>query len=184
MKKLGFALIAATCLAGAAHSQALVIGSGIGQKCYDTAVLSQSIPITDESSCNEAIKSRRLSRRELAATHTNRGIIRMRSNRLETALQDYAIASELRPNFGPIYLNQGAAMISAGHHRDAIESLNKALELETENPHAAHYNLGLAHELSGDVTAAYHAFQKALELRPNWELAKTQLERFTVVSEG
>ena len=184
MFRLTFSLIAGTLLAGAASAQSLVIGSSIGQECYNAALLSRAVPISRERVCNEAIESHKLSKRDLAATHINRGIIRMNSNRLDTALEDYSKASKLRPNFGPIYLNQGAAMISAGHFEAAIESLNKALELDTQDPHAAHFNLGLAYERTGDVTSAYYAFRKALELKPDWSLAEAQIERFTVVSEG
>ena len=184
MRKFSFLLAAATVFAGAASAQVLVIGSNIGKPCYEAALLAQSIPLASEDKCDAAIESGELNRRDLAASYINRGIIRMRSNRLDKSLEDYAEAISLRPKFGAIYLNQGAAMVSAGHYRDAIDSLNKALELDTQDPHAAHYNLGLAHELSGDETSAYYAFQKALELRPNWQLAQQQLERFTVVSEG
>jgi len=66
----------------------------------------------------------------------------------------------------------------------AVSSLKKALELETQDPHAAHYNLGLAYDLTGQVTEAYYAFKKAEELRPDWDLPKKQLERYSVVSTG
>ena len=108
----------------------------------------------------------------------------MRNSRFEAALEDYDTAKDLRPNQGAIYLNEGAAYIASGDPATAILSLKKALELDTQEPYAAHYNLGLAYEITGDVTAAYHAFQKALELRPDWDLPKDQLTRFTVVSEG
>lgn len=184
MYRIGFTVLAAACLASVAHAQVLTIGSSIGKECYNAAVLSQTIPIGRESACDEAINARTLDKRNLAATHINRGIIRMRASKFDGALADYQAASELRPGFGAIYLNQGAALIGAGRPGDAIASLNKALDLDTQDPEAAHYNLGLAHELTGDVTSAYYAFAKALEIRPDWQLAKDQLARFTVTSEG
>lgn len=184
LKKLAIGLIAACLFSSAASAQVLIIGSKIGKQCYDEALRSQTQPVSREYSCTEAIKSRTLSKKDLAAVYINRGIIRMRGSRFEAALEDYDAAKTLRPNQGAIYLNEGAAYIASGRPAAAIPSLTKALELETQDPHAAHYNLGLAHELTGDVNAAYRAFQKALELRPDWDLAQQQLERFTVVSTG
>lgn len=177
-------LITTALVAGAAKAQVLVIGSKAGKACYTAALHSQTKPFTRETPCTDAIKSRTLDNRDLAATYINRGIVRMRNQKIEGALSDYEEALKLRPNKGAIYLNRGAAHIAAGDYAKAIPDLKKALDLDTQDAHAAHYNLGLAYELTGDVTSAYYAFQKALDLRPDWQLAKDQLERFTIVSTG
>lgn len=185
MRQLIFStLFSAFAVSGAANAQALVIGSSVGKACYEAALASDpSFPSTTrEGVCDDAIRSSTISSRDLAATYINRGIIRMHKNKLEDAISDYEKASQLRPDLGAIYLNQGAAMIRAGRGADAIAALEKALALGTQDAHAAYYNLGLAHELDGDLTQAYYAFQKALDLLPDWPLAKDQLKRFTVIS--
>jgi tetratricopeptide (TPR) repeat protein len=137
-----------------------------------------------ERVCDDAIKGIDQSSRNLAASYINRGILRMRMDNYDGALEDYAAARELRPKLGAIYLNEGAARIGAGQPENAIAPLKKAVELDTQDLHAAHYNLGLAYDLTGDITNAYYAFQNALKVRPGWELAEEQLERYSVVSTG
>jgi len=185
MRKVLYSILAAGAFSSPpSHSQVLTIGNGIGQDCYYAALHNPQPRESHERICNEAIEATSLNRRDLAATHTNRGIIRMRMSNYEGALEDYTAARKLRPDLGAVYLNEGAAMIGAGTPQEAIAVLQKALELETQDPHSAHYNLGLAYDLTGNVTEAYYAFKKALELRPDWDLPKKQLERYSVVSTG
>ncbi len=184
MTKLFLISAFALMLPSFASAQVLILGSKIGSECYQAALISSRYLPSDERACTEAIKSDSISRRDLAATHVNRGIIRMRKSQYDAAIKDYNEAANLRPKLGAIFLNKGAALISAGRTIEAIETLMHAIELDTDDPHAAHYNLGLAYEAKGDVQAAYYAFQKALEIKPDWELAQQQLERFTVVSTG
>ena len=184
MKKLLVISAFALMFPSFASAQVLIVGSKIGNECYQAALISHRYAPSDERVCTDAIKSDTISRRDLAATHVNRGIIRMRKAQYEAAIEDYDEAARLRPKLGAIYLNKGAALISAGRVTQAIETLLHSIELKTNDVHAAHYNLGLAYEANGDVPEAYYAFQKALELKPDWELPAQQLERFTVVSNG
>lgn len=162
----------------------IIIGNGLGKDCYEAAKFSSGPVSAQERTCTEAIQSGTLTRRNLTATYVNRGIIRMRAKDFERAQEDYNAARKLRPDYGTIYLNEGAAMIGAGHPADAIPVLLKSLELETQDPHVAYFNLGLAYDMNNQLTEAYYAFQDALELKPEWELALAQLERYTVVPEG
>ena len=104
----------------------------------------------------------------------------MREGDHEDALDDYAKAIELQPELGAAYLNMGAAHIYQKDFDLALEPLNKAIELETIDIFAAYYNRAIARENTGDLPGAYNDFQKALELKPGWELAEKQLDRFTV----
>ena len=185
MRKLVCSLLFAGVLTSpTSYAQVITIGNGVGKDCYLATLHNTHPERVHERICDDALKSPGQTRQNLAANHINRGIIRMRMKNYEAALEDYKAAHKLRPDFGAIYLNEGAAMIGAGHPGDAIVSLKKALELETQDPHAAHYNLGLAYDLTGQVTEAYYAFKKAEELRPDWDLPKEQLERYSVVSTG
>ena len=121
-----------------------------------------------------------MTRPNRAATYVNRGVIRMREGDHEDALDDYAKAIELQPELGAAYLNMGAAHIYQKDFDLALEPLNKAIELETIDIFAAYYNRAIARENTGDLPGAYNDFQKALELKPGWELAEKQLDRFTV----
>lgn len=170
-------------LAFGAEAQ-IIIGNGLGKDCYEAAEFSRGPLSARERTCTEAITSGTLNRRNLTATYVNRGIIRMRAKDFENAQADYDAARKLNPEYGAIYLNKGAALIGAGNPAEAIPLLQRALELDTQDPHVAYYNLGLAYDLNNQLTEAYYAFQDALKLKPEWDLALSQLERYTVVSEG
>ncbi|MEM6900512.1 MAG: tetratricopeptide repeat protein [Pseudomonadota bacterium] len=181
VRKLLLGAAAIFALGGVAHSQIVVLGSSMGKDCY-LAVVSNPMPsLAHERVCTEAIASGTLQGRDLTATFINRGIIRTRMNKIDSALSDYETAKNRRPNMGAIYLNEGAALITMGDSAGAIEVLEKSLDLDTQDPHFAHFNLGLAHEMAGDPTAAYYSFTRASELEPDWERPREELERFTVV---
>ena len=61
-----------------------------------------------------------------------------------------------------------------------LEDINRALDLGVEEPEKAYFNRALAHEGLDDMKAAYLDYQKALELKPEWEPPKRELARFTV----
>ncbi len=46
-------------------------------------------------------------------------------------------------------------------------------------PEKAYYNRGIANEQLGDLKAAYADYSKALEINPNWAVAKSEVARFT-----
>jgi len=167
----------------AASAQVLIIGGGAGEDCYRTVRLNMFPSRSDEKVCSDAIETGALDRVNLAGTLINRGIIRMRRGDFESSLADYARAERLVPDKGALYLNRGAALIGTGQYEEALTALNRALELETQDPQSAHYNLGVAHELLGQNEPAYRSYQTALELKPEWSLPTKALERFTVIQQ-
>ena len=64
----------------------------------------------------------------------------------------------------------------------AMESLNKAIELDSHDLYAAYYNRAIAKEQTGDIQGAYFDFKRADELNPDSDLAKRQMERFQVTT--
>lgn len=181
--KSGLLASLAVALAASASGQVLILGNSLGKECFEGVAFSQSPAARHERACTSAINSGTLDRRNLTATHINRGIVRMRLGNIDGALEDYARAKEMRPEMGEIYLNEGAALISRGDVEAGKAAIEKALELGTQDEHAAYYNLGLAYEKLGNPTEAYFSYRKALDLRPGWDLAERELERFTVKSE-
>ncbi|MEM9667375.1 MAG: tetratricopeptide repeat protein [Pseudomonadota bacterium] len=181
VRKLLLTAAAGLTLTGMASAQVVILGSSLGKECF-TAVTTTTMPTsTEERACTNALNSGTLEGRDLTATYVNRGIVRMRMNKFDSALADYAVAKNRRPALGAIYLNEGAALIAMGDAVGAIDSLEKSIELDTQDAHAAYFNLGLAHELNGDTSAAYYSFRKALDLRPEWERAEQELARFRIV---
>lgn len=182
MKKSIGTFIAITALIAAptASAQVFVIGNGLGAECYQSTKNSTASFVRADETCTRALREETMTRENRAATYVNRGVLRMRNGRYDTALQDYAQAIAMKPQLGAAYLNQGAAYIYQRDFVSAIAPLDRAIQLNSKDLFAAHYNRAIARENTGDVPGAYADFQKALELKPEWDLATLQLERFVV----
>lgn len=174
---------AAAMAATTATAQVFVVGGGLAKECYNLAKSNNYLFRTAEDTCTKALQQETLTRPNRAATYVNRGVMRMREGDYETALGDYASATELQPELGAAYLNEGATHIYMKDFEAALEPLNKAIEYDSADIFAAYYNRAIARENTGDVQGAYYDFQKALELKPDWDLAQRQLQRFTVRGE-
>lgn len=184
MKKLTISVVCALGIAGstgAANAAVTVFGGGLARECYE-AVESGNSPRETMDTCNLALEQERLTPRDRAATHVNRGIIHMRQGRLEMALQDYSISARIQPDLADAQVNRGAALYGLRRYEEALEALNVGVNAENVNARSvAHYNRGLTNEKLGLIEAAYHDFRDALEIQPDFELAARQLERFEVI---
>ena len=169
-----------TAMAGTAAAQVFVVGGGFAKECYDLARSGNYSFRSAEETCTRALREETMNRANRAATYVNRGVLRMREGDYEQALEDYGEAVSLQPELGAAYLNEGATHIYRKDFEAALEPLNRAIEFESVDIFAAYYNRAIARENTGDVSGAYYDFQKALELKPGWELAERQLGRFTV----
>ena len=165
-----------------ASAQVTVIGGGMARECFESAKHAWVSPSEGEKICTRALNYETLNVSNRAATYTNRGVFRMRDGDYDKALADYATAKELRPELGEIYLNEGAALIFKQDFSSALDSLNTAIELESDDLHAAYYNRAIAREKLKDFQGAYADFKMALELKPDWEMAEWQVSRFIVKS--
>jgi tetratricopeptide (TPR) repeat protein len=172
---------AAIAAAGAASASTLIVGEGPAFACYQAA-LRQRNDAQALQECNFALREELLSPRDYAATTNNRGIIHLNRREAREALDDFNAAARIEPDLGEVHLNRGAALILMGDYAGAIESINRGLELGTDDDHEAYFNRAIAHELSGDVRSAYHDYRRASELRPDWTLPQLELRRFTVRS--
>jgi tetratricopeptide (TPR) repeat protein len=83
--------------------------------------------------------------------------------RFDQAIAEGARAVELDPLSPIINVNQANNYIIAGRYDEAVNQIRKALELDPEFG-SAHYNLGLALELKGDVPGAIAEFKRARQL--------------------
>jgi len=177
------AILAASLIAmaaPAASAQVSVIGGGLARDCYEAALLGRVSEREGERICTKAIEAEVMKLENRAATYTNRGVLRMRAGDYDGALDDYGVAKKLRTDLGAIWLNEGAAHIFRKDFASALVSLDKAIELESQDLYAAYYNRAIAKENLGDLPGAYQDFQKAAELNPEFERAQWQLSRFTV----
>ena len=184
MRKLTplLALTAVATLAGsvtASQAAVTVIGGGMAHACSEAALDGLSA-LKYEAICTMALDSELLSLRDRAGTYVNRGVLKLRRKEFASAQFDFNRAIQAQPNLGEAYINRGAAAVGSRRFAEGLVDLNKAIELGVDEPEKAYYNRALAYEGLDNMKAAYLDYQKAIELKPEWEPPRKELTRFTV----
>ncbi|MEM0986485.1 MAG: tetratricopeptide repeat protein [Pseudomonadota bacterium] len=182
MTKAIFATLFLTLVPASASAQAFVIGGGMAKDCYTKVRDGSDTFRSLERLCTQALQQEALTPTNKAATYVNRGIARMRAERYDSAIEDYERAISFSEDLGAAYLNLGAALIFQRRYDEALAPLDKSITLESQDLFAAHYNRAIAREQSGDIEGAYEDFLRSTELKPEWDLARRQLDRFTVTT--
>ena len=183
MRALGmFGLAIAGVIAAVLPAKAVVIvvGGGAGAQCYATAEFGDPFEAFDI--CSKALANQDMSVRDRAATYVNRSVVRLRVHDYNGAIADCDLSIARFPGFGEAYVNRGAALINLEMPKEALQALDKAIQLGLDKIHLAYYNRGLAKERLNDAKGAYEDYKKALELDPTFTLAAEELKRFTVTT--
>jgi tetratricopeptide (TPR) repeat protein len=165
--------------ATAASAAVTVLGGGLAQQCGEAAKAGVDTPQAEQA-CTSALEGELLSTLDRAGTYVNRGVIKMRRKLYDGAIRDFDTAIMSQPDLAEAYVNRGAANIGLHRFKEGLDDVNKALELGVPEPEKAYYNRALAHEWLDDPKAAWLDYKKAVELAPDWDLPKAQLERFTI----
>jgi tetratricopeptide (TPR) repeat protein len=164
-----------------------VMGGGLAESCSKAALLASRSAIADDDAirvCTLAIGSEPLSDRDLAGTHVNRGILYLARSAFRDAKHDFDTALYIEPTMGEAYVNRGAALIGERHFGEGLADIDKGLTLNPEQPEKAYFDRGLAHEYMNDLKSAYLDYLKASELKPDWDVPKKELARFSVTRAG
>lgn len=112
-----------------------------------------------------------------AEAHTFLGWTYSFQGRLEEAIEACKRAIEVDPSFGNPYNDIGAYLIDLGRHDEAIPWLERALQAPRyESQHFPHFNLGRAWELKGESFKAMQCYRRALELDPQYRIARQAIE--------
>jgi tetratricopeptide (TPR) repeat protein len=167
-----------------AFAGALVVGAGVDRECYEQT-LSQPTPMRNIAAlkiCDTAVEDHAVNTYNRAAAFVNRADILLRMGRFPEAISDSEKAIALDPEIGAGHLNRGAGMIGLQRYDEAVASLNRAVELGTAKLQLAYFDRGMAKEYLGDMRGAYYDYRKAAELDPSFQLASSQLSRFTVTT--
>jgi tetratricopeptide (TPR) repeat protein len=177
----------------AAHAVVTVMGQGMAQNCYETALaLSLGFPAPDlvytgslidpkpVDVCTLSIANEQLAGHDLAGTYVNRGVLYFLGGDYVTALRDFDQAVANDNTIGESYANRGAALVALHQWAPSLEALNKGIELGSSEPEKSYYNRAIANEELGKVKDAYYDYMKAAELKADWDAPKAQLTRFTV----
>jgi tetratricopeptide (TPR) repeat protein len=177
--KAAVAAATVSLLASTAQGAVVVVGGSAAEGCSKAAFASA----TDQSSlnaCNAAITSEGLSRRDLAGTRVNRGVILMLRGELGSAMQDFDAAAQLKPDLGEAWVNRGSALIRQRRFAEGVSDIEKGLALGTSKPERAYFNRGVAREWLDDPQGAYEDYRQAARLNPAWEEPQAMMARFTV----
>jgi tetratricopeptide (TPR) repeat protein len=171
------ALLAA--LAGSADAAVTVVGDISAAGCSRAALNGRA---DDESLrfCNDAIEAGSLNRHDLTATYVNRGAVLMNRHAYAAARADFERAIQIDPSVGDAWIDRGAIAIIEHRFQDGIDDTTKGLALGVEEPAKAYFNRAVAYEGVDDEKSAYLDYQQALVLKPDWNLPKHELLRFTV----
>ena len=178
---LAAAVVPALLISGQAIAGITVIGSSPGYSCYQRALANDgSRDALDQ--CDFAFQTGMLTLHDEVATFVNRGIVKLAGGRHEAAIADFDRAIQRDPEQPESYLNKGSAIIRMqGNSASAIPLFNEALKRKTRKPELAYYARGIAHEVSGNLNAAYRDYKRASELAPSWKEPAAELTRFQVI---
>src|SRR3990167_7197170 len=112
-----------------------------------------------------------------AEAHTFLGWTYHFQGKLDQAIRECHRAIELDPDFGNTYNDMGDYLIEKNQYDEAITWLEKALRSKRyDSYHYPHYNLGRAYLAKDMLNRARECFQRALEIAPDYELARQALE--------
>jgi tetratricopeptide (TPR) repeat protein len=155
-----------------------VTGNPDAEDCYRATMLPQMAAEASITSCNTALNTRRITRRERAAILVNRGIHYNHMGDYAAAFQDFEEALELISNFPEAYINRGNAYFYTGQVQQAIADYNRAIQRRSSKQHTAYFNRGLVNESLKQPNAAFADFVRANELKPDWVLAAGRVEHY------
>jgi len=141
-----------------------LFGSSDAMACYQAATISPGL--SDDESCDDAIAAGNLTQGELAATYSNRGIIRAGHGRLDKAIEDQNASIRLIPQSAQAHVNRANAYSRAKRHQEALTDYDRAIALSSGALAPAYYNRSLTYKALGNTEAARRDLQQAATLAP------------------
>ncbi len=138
MRSIVLSVVVTAAVGACAHAAEQVFGTSDAQACYEAATFNPKN--ADEASCNIAIKRGKLSRLQLAATYSNRGIILANHGELDKAIADQNAAIALDPDSARAHVNRGNVYYRANRHNEAVADYNQAITLSTGALAPAYFN--------------------------------------------
>src|SRR5271170_5443408 len=112
-----------------------------------------------------------------AEAHTFLGWTYHFQGKIEEAIAECKRAIEVDPDFGNPYNDIGAYLIDLKRYDEAIAWLERAIEAPRYEPrHYPYFNLGRVYYSKGMINRAREYFQKALNIEPEYTLARQAIE--------
>jgi Tfp pilus assembly protein PilF len=113
-----------------------------------------------------------------AEAHTFLGWTYHFQGKIQEAIEECKLAIEVDPEFGNPYNDIGAYLIGMEKYDEAIPWLEQAMEAKRYEPrHFPYFNLGRVYQAKGFLSRAKELFQKALEIEPDYTLARQSLDK-------
>lgn len=162
------------------HAAVLVYGRGPSQACYQAAEFGGD-PKGGIELCSEAIADPDTTPRDVAATMINRSVLRTHSGDYDGAVVDCTGGLRMDPELAEGYVDRGVAEIMLKNWPDALADINKGIDMNTDKLEFALYDRGIVEEAMGNIRAAYDDYHKAVQIRPDFDLAAHALLHFKVV---
>ncbi len=149
-------------------------GTDNATRCYQES----NAPLSTHglSFCTKAIRHDDLLLGDLAATHTNRGIIFSANGELKKAMKDHRKALLIAPKMGKIYINRGNVFHQERKYDLALKDYEKAIELGNVPLDIAHYNRSLALIKLKHWENAILALETSIEINPESKRVRRKLE--------
>ncbi len=150
------------------------LGPSDAMRCFEESRL----PLSSSGLkyCDDALRHGDLTRRDQAATYSNRGIILSNNGKLQAALEDHNRAIEIMPALGQAYVNRGNTHYHMRDFEAAIADFDRAIALGATPGQVCRYNKALALLKLGRKDEARASLQAALEFAPDSSKIKNRLE--------
>ena len=140
------------------------IGTSAAQTCYQAATYGPSV--ADLATCTRAIEEEDMTRMNLAATYSNRGILWSARGRYDRALEDQNTSIGLNPDSARAYINRANVQFRMKQYDAALADYDKAVSLLEDKFPVVYYNRSLANAAAGKRAAAIADMEHALKLAP------------------
>lgn len=166
-------LLAATGCWPVLAGSSTVMGRTDAFRCYMESRHSWSFD--GEKPCEQAIRQGDLTRRDLAATLSNRGIIRARNGDYEGAIEDHTAALELMSDLVAARVNRGNVYYRLRDYDRALRDFEAAGRSEKGPAAISRVNAGMTLMRLAEPLRAVETLEEALRLDPESALAKEML---------
>lgn len=130
--------------------------------------------------CTAALNEEPLTPANRAGTLVNRAVLHMNRRDHAAALADLQAALAIRPDSAEAYFNRGSVRIAQARYVEGVADIDRRMMLGLKEAEKAYYNRALAREEMDDARGAYLDYRQAARLRPEWDLPRLELARFTV----
>ncbi len=157
------------------------LGSTDALRCYQESMFPFSNQGIDF--CNNAISHGDLTRRDLAATYSNRGIIHAKNGKFEKALEDHDRAVRLKPDMPQVHINRGNALYHTHEYEHALTEFDKAIATDAGLLPTSLFNKALTLIKLHRIQEARSALETALEADPESRRIKGILDGFDSLGE-